>query len=80
MLGIAGVILNKRAGRKAPEKHLVVMIQVVSSSERDTALQLAEQRAKRLAQSLQESEAEVTSLAGRLQSSVSPADSARAPS
>lgn len=58
----------------------MIMMQMVSSSERDTALQLAEQRAKRLAQSLQESEAEVTSLAARVQSSVSPSDSAPLPS
>ncbi len=45
---------------------------MVSSSERDAALQLAEARSKRLAQSLQESEAEVSSLLGRLQASVSP--------
>lgn len=46
-------------------------LQVVNSSERDSALQLAEARTKRLAQALQESEAEVTSLAERLQASVS---------
>ena len=46
-------------------------VQVVNSSERDTALQLAEARSKRLAESLQESEAEVTSLTGRLQALVS---------
>ena len=45
--------------------------QMVSSSEQDATLQLAEARAKRLAQSLQESEAEVSSLKSRLQASVS---------
>ncbi|KAK9849006.1 hypothetical protein WJX84_001448, partial [Apatococcus fuscideae] len=43
--------------------------QMVSSSEQDATLQLAEARAKRLAQSLQESEAEVSSLKSRLQAS-----------